>query len=159
MGFSTNYNLTRIGETVIVTILSRPHISKKVSQTSCYFAILQKMLLHPLVKANTLRNPKKKWLFHAHWWRVVKHAFKKFAVWNTARLLKYKCLFFKVMHQRVKDSYYLLQAQQEKLYHEYASSKHKESRDKLEHYYEQLVNKLQAEIKCILLLLCWYSGF
>lgn len=62
------------------------------------------------------------------------------------------------MHRKVKDSYFLLQAQQEKLYHEYSSSKHKESRDKLEHYYEQLVNKLQAEIKCIFLLF-WTEGF
>lgn len=84
--------------------------------------------------------------------------FKSFASWNTARRLKYIWLFFKFMHRKVKDSYYLLQAQQEKLYHEYSSSKHKESRDKLEHYYEQLVNKLQAEIKCIFLLF-WTEGF
>ena len=85
--------------------------------------------------------------------------FKSFASWNTARRLKYIWLFFKFMHRKVKDSYFLLQAQQEKLYHEYSSSKHKESRDKLEHYYEQLVNKLQAEIKCIFLLLLLDWGF
>ena len=42
-----------------------------------------------------------------------------------------------------------MQAQQEKLYQEYSAEKNKESRDKLEAYYEQLVNKLQSEIKCI----------
>ena len=39
------------------------------------------------------------------------------------------------------------QAQQERIYNEYSIKRAKESRDKLETYYEQLVNKLQTEIK------------
>ncbi|XP_057317494.1 E3 ubiquitin-protein ligase CCNB1IP1-like [Hydractinia symbiolongicarpus] len=46
-------------------------------------------------------------------------------------------------------AFWTYQAQQEKLYHEYASAKNKESRDKLEHYFEQLVNKLQVELKSV----------
>jgi len=46
-------------------------------------------------------------------------------------------------------AFWTYQAQQEKLYHEYAAEKNKESRDKLENYFQQLVNKLQVEVKSI----------
>ncbi|XP_047134440.1 E3 ubiquitin-protein ligase CCNB1IP1 isoform X1 [Hydra vulgaris] len=46
-------------------------------------------------------------------------------------------------------AFWTYQSHQEKLFHEYSSNKNKESRNKLEHYYEQLVNKLQAEIKSV----------
>jgi len=46
-------------------------------------------------------------------------------------------------------SFWTYQAQQEKLYQEYSAKKTKESSDKLEAYYEQLVNKLQSEMKSI----------
>lgn len=44
-------------------------------------------------------------------------------------------------------TYWTYQAHTERMYNEYAVKRSKESRDKLETYYEQIVNKLQAEVK------------